>query len=152
VRRMLALGAPLQMDGQYGQTLPCDALGMAVEGGDPEIVKLVLARHPDPNWGEYPALVRVLSAPGYVPGDIVPAWPGQAPGNPDPNVGTDKWIARRLEKRIELVRLLLAAGADPGRNVAGLQNRTPGAMLRGLHNTAIDAQLDGWARDHGKKI
>lgn len=154
VRRMLALGAPLQMEGQYGQTLSCDALGMAVEGGDPEIVKLVLARHPDPNWGEYPALVRVLSAPGYVPGDIsiVPVLPGQATRGPSPNVGIDKWMGRLSETRIELLRLLLAAGADPGLKIAPLNNRTPDTMLRGLHNTAIDAQLEGWARDHGKKI
>jgi ankyrin repeat protein len=148
VTKLLAAGAPVQVSKPAGEYEDCDALARGAEGGDPDIVKQLLAHHPDPNrispYG--PLLMAVVMLPSYVPGDRFSVRKTED-GRFLPPVAE---IQRKMQQmRIDTVRVLLTGGANP--RLAIQSGRTREQLLRERGIPEINRMLDAWDAAHPPK-
>lgn len=150
VAKLLAADAPVQAHAFPGQFGDCDALEKGAEGGDPDIVRQLLAHHPDPNWASAYGrpLLGILQSPGYVPGKsrIAPI------KTQEEKAAWDRERDEMLQNRATLLQLLLDAGADPRlpANI-GDQRTTENLLRSNAGMTKTNQILDAWAAAHPQK-
>lgn len=148
VRKLLAAHAPVQSsptrESRDKGWNDCDALAEGLHGGSPAIVALLLKQYPDvntPGEGGLVPLANIPDSPAYVPGD----------GPPHGVAAQAKWRAERDHNMAVLLRLMLAAGADPRRNASSTNPYPVEKMFRLRNMTQTQAVLDAWPAAHPSK-
>jgi len=122
----------------------CDALAEGLHGGSPAVVALLLKQHPDVNKpdesGSVP-LANIPNSPAYVPGD----------GPPHGVAAQAKWRLERDRNMAAMLRLMLAAGADPRRNQSRANPFPVEKAFRYPNMAQTQQVLDAWLASHPQR-
>jgi hypothetical protein len=128
VKKLIDAGAPVHWEppsGNSGEV--CDVLIIAAQSGVPEIVRLVLSKHPDPNWHDGQGLTALMA------------------------LGGNGWLnpKRHDQDYPQSATLLLAGGADPFlKNASGRTALDMRADL--LDSDGVARVLRNWMASHPK--
>jgi ankyrin repeat protein len=153
-RMLLAAGAPVHRE--PAPRFECDALIAAAESGTPDIVRQVLAKHPDPNVRDATGWTPLIAAARTDrPEDHRERYFGKIAtlliaAGADPNVRDARGFSVLMfaNQDADFVRALIAGGADVNAATAGGHTALMASQSSDVTQALLEAGANPWLKDH----